>query len=70
MADLHGDQVRPQVKEEFPGTVLTPGIAVNRADEDKAITGYLFQMASSINNYRAKPPGDRNALTGTGPPEK
>ena len=41
-ADFHGDQVRAQVVEEFPGPNLTPGIAVDRADEDKAKIGAIF----------------------------
>ncbi len=41
-ADLHGDQVRPQVVEEFPGPGLAPGVAVDRADEDEAKIGDIF----------------------------
>ncbi len=50
-ADLHGDQVRPQVVEEFPGPGLAPGVAVDRADEDEAKIGDIFPNGVFLNNY-------------------
>ena len=41
-ADLHGDQVRPQVVEEYSGPGLAPGVAVDSADEGEAKIGDIF----------------------------
>ena len=56
-ADLHGDQLRPQVVEEFPGPGLAPGVAVDRADEGQTITADRLQMAFSLRIYRIKATG-------------
>ena len=40
-ADLHGDQAGPQVRQEFHGPGIPPGVPVDRADEDEIIIGVI-----------------------------